>query len=216
MGRGARRSEEIADLGPLRHLVRADHLRPVHDFLLVKADQGPEDRMVGNGVDRSQARDGLARDLTQVLPGHEDVGAFAVSNRVGQADHQALGQDEVEAAVRSLGDLRERLSHPNHVQRRDPQDPAQGPGLHRGGVVGDRLQRKMGRYEVEALTGHEVAGDRTPHGPSGPRRSEEHTSELQSQSNLVCRLLLEKKKKKTKKLSYARTIKTNTTVAYIN
>src|SRR2546430_10968872 len=30
--------------------------------------------------------------------------------------------------------------------------------------------------------------------PNGPRRSEEHTSELQSQSNLVCRLLLEKKK----------------------
>src|SRR2546430_8559904 len=27
----------------------------------------------------------------------------------------------------------------------------------------------------------------------GPSRSEEHTSELQSQSNLVCRLLLEKK-----------------------
>src|SRR2546430_6412461 len=31
-------------------------------------------------------------------------------------------------------------------------------------------------------------------------RSEEHTSELQSQSNLVCRLLLEKKKKRHKKL----------------
>src|SRR5688572_31734983 len=31
-------------------------------------------------------------------------------------------------------------------------------------------------------------------------RSEEHTSELQSQSNLVCRLLLEKKKKKKKLL----------------
>src|SRR6266478_6770156 len=30
---------------------------------------------------------------------------------------------------------------------------------------------------------------------SHPDRSEEHTSELQSQSNLVCRLLLEKKKK---------------------
>src|SRR2546427_8907729 len=30
------------------------------------------------------------------------------------------------------------------------------------------------------------------------RRSEEHTSELQSQSNLVCRLLLEKKKNKKK------------------
>src|SRR2546430_6215658 len=32
---------------------------------------------------------------------------------------------------------------------------------------------------------------------SGCGRSEEHTSELQSQSNLVCRLLLEKKTKKT-------------------
>src|SRR5688572_30997261 len=31
---------------------------------------------------------------------------------------------------------------------------------------------------------------------SACNRSEEHTSELQSQSNLVCRLLLEKKKKK--------------------
>src|SRR2546427_7624012 len=37
--------------------------------------------------------------------------------------------------------------------------------------------------------------------PDGVRlvdRSEEHTSELQSQSNLVCRLLLEKKKKETR------------------
>src|SRR2546427_7866709 len=33
----------------------------------------------------------------------------------------------------------------------------------------------------------------------GGARSEEHTSELQSQSNLVCRLLLEKKKKKHNK-----------------
>src|SRR5690554_7567273 len=33
----------------------------------------------------------------------------------------------------------------------------------------------------------------------GSRRSEEHTSELQSRPHLVCRLLLEKKKKKKKK-----------------
>src|SRR2546430_4570528 len=36
---------------------------------------------------------------------------------------------------------------------------------------------------------------RATRSPDG-RRSEEHTSELQSQSNLVCRLLLEKKKKR--------------------
>src|SRR2546430_4764089 len=40
----------------------------------------------------------------------------------------------------------------------------------------------VGRAEIENLLHH-------------PVRSEEHTSELQSQSNLVCRLLLEKKKK---------------------
>src|SRR2546430_10278950 len=37
-------------------------------------------------------------------------------------------------------------------------------------------------------------------------RSEEHTSELQSQSNLVCRLLLEKKKKIEEKVSFERKI----------
>src|SRR5688572_32141590 len=44
----------------------------------------------------------------------------------------------------------------------------------------------------------EVAAPRLRHA-----RSEEHTSELQSQSNLVCRLLLEKKKNKTTHLSRA-------------
>src|SRR2546430_7926123 len=37
-------------------------------------------------------------------------------------------------------------------------------------------------------------GSARPSSRRAPRRSEEHTSELQSQSNLVCRLLLEKKK----------------------
>src|SRR5688572_32701746 len=40
---------------------------------------------------------------------------------------------------------------------------------------------------------HEGGGD-----DAQAARSEEHTSELQSQSNLVCRLLLEKKKQKNK------------------
>ena len=35
-------------------------------------------------------------------------------------------------------------------------------------------------------------------GSNGSLRSEEHTSELQSLTNLVCRLLLEKKKKNLK------------------
>src|SRR2546427_5005493 len=42
-----------------------------------------------------------------------------------------------------------------------------------------------------------------PKAPRGPNRSEEHTSELQSQSNLVCRLLLEKKKNKAYTVKFA-------------
>src|SRR5256885_13223735 len=45
---------------------------------------------------------------------------------------------------------------------------------------------------------HQVVGpglaSEFPRPGRGPRRSEEHTSELQSPCNLVCRLLLEKKK----------------------
>src|SRR2546430_8172371 len=37
---------------------------------------------------------------------------------------------------------------------------------------------------------------------SSSRRSEEHTSELQSQSNLVCRLLLEKKNQPPRSISF--------------
>src|SRR6266478_4310821 len=53
-------------------------------------------------------------------------------------------------------------------------------------------------------------------GPGEELRSEEHTSELQSQSNLVCRLLLEKKKKqiksqKNKKRRKRKTIKKSRT-----
>src|SRR5690606_41542013 len=44
--------------------------------------------------------------------------------------------------------------------------------------------------DVDGLAGVTVRVDEL-------RRSEEHTSELQSRENLVCRLLLEKKKKKT-------------------
>src|SRR2546430_12597873 len=45
-----------------------------------------------------------------------------------------------------------------------------------------------------ALRGGRAGAEEGQDGPASAQRSEEHTSELQSQSNLVCRLLLEKKK----------------------
>src|SRR2546427_5762999 len=50
-------------------------------------------------------------------------------------------------------------------------------------IVTDEAAQGAAGYALEYL-----------HVISGTGRSEEHTSELQSQSNLVCRLLLEKKK----------------------
>src|SRR5256886_11241567 len=52
--------------------------------------------------------------------------------------------------------------------------------------------RSKGRIVIATVKGdvHDI----------GKNRSEEHTSELQSQSNIVCRLLLEKKKKSKTRL----------------
>src|SRR2546430_7985920 len=55
------------------------------------------------------------------------------------------------------------------------------------------------RSEGGRLPGRALPDNRRIRGKNfGKNRSEEHTSELQSQSNLVCRLLLEKKKNKDK------------------
>src|SRR2546422_3460363 len=58
-------------------------------------------------------------------------------------------------------------------------EPREGyvPCIHRGGVSGQRIET-IGDQMIQARL-----------------RSEEHTSELQSRLHLVCRLLLEKKKK---------------------
>src|SRR2546427_8714081 len=60
------------------------------------------------------------------------------------------------------------------------------------------LRRMKLSENIELFTGVISSGNTPALGPVAEelRRSEEHTSELQSQSNLVCRLLLEKKKNK--------------------
>src|SRR5438132_7887202 len=71
---------------------------------------------------------------------------------------------------------------------------------HRAGVRGSR-RRSGPHLPREPRRGGRGGGKRARRGPPGGSRSrrcfrsEEHTSELQSHSDLVCRLLLEKKKK---------------------
>src|SRR5688572_32295482 len=64
------------------------------------------------------------------------------------------------------------------------------------GLMGERAHSRSRDLDVEDLS-HGAARLVSRH----PKvRSEEHTSELQSQSNLVCRLLLEKKKQYLQRL----------------
>src|SRR5256886_13136428 len=62
-------------------------------------------------------------------------------------------------------------------------------GVARKAQVGGDARAPVQRHPRHDLAEHE--------------RSEEHTSELQSQSNLVCRLLLEKKKTETAHMQHA-------------
>src|SRR2546422_4027052 len=77
-----------------------------------------------------------------------------------------------------------------------------GWDLHAGR---DRRQPLRGR-QVDGVSQPGGADQCRPEGedgtPCGRHRSEEHTSELQSRLHLVCRLLLEKKKKKKDTKSY--------------
>src|SRR2546428_3628541 len=61
----------------------------------------------------------------------------------------------------------------------------------------ERQQRSRARLDRPAGGSRRLAREPgSALGPADRSRSEEHTSELQSRSDLVCRLLLEKKKKK--------------------
>src|SRR5688572_32742965 len=85
----------------------------------------------------------------------------------GHGDHARGGHGEVWATPETLAIMECRYG------------PQPGRPTRYGEVV------RLGEVDVGFVPAGHVLGS----------RSEEHTSELQSQSNLVCRLLLEKKKK---------------------
>src|SRR5205085_4196522 len=118
--------------------------------------------------------------------------------------HAREGQSEKEE-----GEL-DRLGHPGQYRGegdRAEESPDRAAPLgaravihgEAGGRQPEHHHRKEARHEdaggrIACEEARLIAGDAVV----VAERSEEHTSELQSQSNLVCRLLLEKKKKKNK------------------
>src|SRR5690606_22638219 len=110
-------------------------------------------------------RAGLEVPPRGVVPGEDPVTRGA---RLGDPSLDVLQQRE--ALVRVRGHLHERRDGERAVR-----------GQLEGGLVGSLREIEPTRKLLD---------------PSlGEGRSEEHTSELQSRENLVCRLLLEKKKK---------------------
>src|SRR2546422_7288117 len=88
-------------------------------------------------------------------------------------------------------------SQPLPVRAADHGEP-RGPGAHPGRLR-VRQGTPRGRPPRRRVRQAPLEGERPPRlldGRRGGPRSEEHTSELQSRLHLVCRLLLEKKKKK--------------------
>src|SRR2546427_6973255 len=104
------------------------------------------------------------------------------SLRHARPELQAVG-----AAAHAAQLRRRALRMRNAAARGHPVDGARLDVLHR----------------ADAVAVHELSFEKVRHRRQPDMRvrtdirSEEHTSELQSQSNLVCRLLLEKKKKST-------------------
>src|SRR5688572_31523313 len=112
------------------------------------------------------------------------------------------GRDE-DLAVANLAGLSRGFDGLNDfvgaVRRNGDLDPDFGKKIH--GVFGPAINFRMALLAAVTL---DLGDGQSLHTDAGEGvvdvlelRSEEHTSELQSQSNLVCRLLLEKKKKKT-------------------
>src|SRR5689334_24700337 len=82
-------------------------------------------------------------------------------------------------------------SDPQRVpgQRGEQFEHSSGAGADVDQAAELRVAERLGHRRLDLLLGDVERSDRVPFA-----RSEEHTSELQSQFHLVCRLLLEKKK----------------------
>src|SRR3989442_9529792 len=65
-------------------------------------------------------------------------------------------------------------------------------------IPGGLLEKVLAAYQKQGVS-EDMLEKLSQDSPLGQVRSEEHTSELQSRPHLVCRLLLEKKKKTSKR-----------------
>src|SRR5205823_4907398 len=128
---------------------------------------------------------GAAADEHSVLDrGRERVAVPAVA---GRHYVEVAGKAEMR---------RSRAAHRDHILGRTVGRLAHNPAMHGEAERGQRGLQQVKNFAAsggDAGASDEIAGECNR--VDWRRRSEEHTSELQSLAYLVCRLLLEKKKK---------------------
>src|SRR5260221_10321954 len=119
--------------------------------------------------------------LSQFMDQTNPLAELTHKRRVSALGPGGLSRERAGFAVRDI--------HPSHYGRICPVETPEGPNA---GLIGSlATHARVNEYGFIETPYRQVLG--------GKCRSEEHTSELQSHSDLVCRLLLEKKKKKKKK-----------------
>src|SRR3989454_12130941 len=128
---------------------------------------------------------------------HQMVAFSAVAADESQA---ASGETSLVSAQVSQADARNEPCRGNAGRRCEELAPVHlEPQLGAGSITFLRPRRPRGKHRDEETptpgsSAHPPAGRAELPGVGVSSRSEEHTSELQSPCNLVCRLLLEKKK----------------------
>src|SRR3989475_10480086 len=152
--------------------------------------------------ERAQVTGGAVRELHdagRLAVEQDDVAAPDVGGFHLIIDRPSRGRKISRLSVESTGWHQVgKRQRPREVPREDPVPPRPraGPlGRRAEAVTVGREPDVPGRPPREGILREPPHDLRTPLQQAGDEgRSEEHTSELQSQSNLVCRLLLEKKK----------------------
>src|SRR5688572_8268178 len=149
------------------------------------------DEYLGSILKLCQDRRGIQKNLTYVagraqltyeLPLNEVVFDFydrlkSISRGYASFDYHQIGHREGDLVKMNILVNNEPVDALSMIVHRNA---AEARGRHMAERLKDLIPRHLFKIPIQAAIG----------------RSEEHTSELQSQSNLVCRLLLEKKKKK--------------------
>src|SRR5689334_3918662 len=145
-------------------------------------------------IDRAGDTAVVVDAYSNIIEDDDGTPAFRLAALVDVTAHERAQREELDQQLREKDTLLREIQHrvKNNLQMITALIRLEARNTS-GEQATTRFDRLAGRIESVQLLYQSLSEDV---GRGGEVRSEEHTSELQSQFHLVCRLLLEKKKKK--------------------